>query len=371
MTRRGCKLGPDPARPRRAGSGPRATGGEESVPGRGADPPRPHEPLQRPPSPRSGPGTRRSPQSSGSSSDGSGPNILPGLVSSGEKTPGGIDGAGRRLRGAEAVDVRPFCRHPQPAAPGPRPGAAAAKGGCPCGGRRGTRGPGAAGGPPTSAPGAGYARGCRPRWRGCGLCSIVGIFVSPVPAGPRRRCGNPPGCSGEARPRNAAPHSLHGPGVKLRRTAPVQSSGGRVWCTVPVNGFVSNLRCPASVQGSGARSWCPAPKHSRGIKLRCPVRITAPVPGPVPGSVPSPSARRPRCPASLGEGSGRSGAAAPPGSASVLCDRGIEFTSGGLGGLGSCRDPARPCRGERSSASTEGTSRWRLARTQPRYFKAG
>lgn len=243
--------------------------------------------------------------------------------------------------------MRPFCLHPPPAAPAPRPGAAAAKGRCPCGKEGGTGGRGLRRGGTDICSRDRLCQGCRPRWQGRGSCSIVGIFVSPVPARPRRRCGNPPGCSSKARARNAAPHSLHGPGAKLRRAAPVQSSGGRFWCTVPGNGFDAKLQCPASVQGSGARSWCSAQKHSRGTRLRCPAPFTAPVPGLVPTHPPGgPGARR-----LSGKGSGSSGAAAPLGSASVSCARGIEFTSGVARGVWGAAGTPRGCTGSSGARS--------------------
>lgn len=358
------KLGSDPARPRRAGPHPRATGGGEPGPGRGADPPRPHEPLQRPPTPRSGPGTRRSPQSSGSSSDGSDPNILPGLVSLGKKPreePGTIGGAGRRLGRAEAVGARPFCRHPQPAAPGPRHRAAAAKGGCPCGGEEGDAGAGGCGG----------AADICSRGR---LCQGV-----PVPlAEPWFMFNCRDFCFLGARP---APPKMR-ERARLLRRGPAPQCGpalaARPRCKAPESSSGSKLRWKVLVRGPRERFRCKAPLPRLGTRFRWPVlapgsqtqpRYKAAVPGPVHSSG-ARSGAQPfsRCPATLGERSGRSGATALPGSASVCCDK---FTSGGLGGLGSCQDPARPHRGQRSSASTERTSRWRLGRTQPRYFKAG
>ncbi|XP_053855858.1 collagen alpha-1(I) chain-like [Vidua macroura] len=220
------------------------------------------------------------------------PEYPPGTRFSGEKAPGG---PGDNRWGRTEVPWGRGCRCAAllpPSATSGTGAAARSSGGegrmPPRRGGGGRGGRGLRGGRRHLLPGPAMPGGAGPGGRALVYVQLSGFLFPRCPPGPAEDAGTPPGCSGKARPRNAAPHSLHGPGVKLRRTAPVQSTGGRFWCTVPVNGFVAKLQCPASVQGSGARCWCPAPKHSRGIRLRGPARFTAPVPGPVP----SPSARR-------------------------------------------------------------------------------
>lgn len=210
---------PPPAPPRRCGtpgSPPRAPPGRApalAAPRRGAKP-LPTAPARA--SSREGPRLSRE--------KGSGPRRGGGYR-------GGVRGRARGPWAPVGGDALPFGRHPPPAAPGPRPGDAAAKGGCPGGGEgdeggRGLRGRGGADICSREGRGAGCAGGCRSRWRGRGLGLIPGIFVSPVPSRPRRREGM----------REAA---------RLLRYGPAPQCGPELGAWP---------RCKAPVKGFGARS---------------------------------------------------------------------------------------------------------------------